>query len=40
VIACSLLERAGFQNVINVTGGFDSWQQAALPLECDAPAAV
>jgi rhodanese-related sulfurtransferase len=39
-IACSLLQRAGFQNVINVTGGFDAWQQDALPVECDAPAAV
>ncbi len=40
VIACSLLQRAGFQNVINVTGGFDGWQQATLPVECDAPAAL
>jgi rhodanese-related sulfurtransferase len=40
MIACSLLQRAGFQNVINVTGGFDGWQQAELPVECDAPAAV
>jgi hydroxyacylglutathione hydrolase len=31
MIACSLLLRAGFQNVINVVGGFDAWQQAKLP---------
>src|SRR5207253_11335260 len=37
MIACSLLQRAGFQNVINVTGGFDAWQQDDLPVECDAP---
>jgi hydroxyacylglutathione hydrolase len=31
-IACSLLQRAGFENVINVIGGFDAWQQAQLPV--------
>jgi hydroxyacylglutathione hydrolase len=31
MIACSLLERAGHRNVINVAGGFDAWQAAALP---------
>jgi len=31
-IACSLLQRAGFTNVINVIGGFDAWQQEQLPL--------
>ena len=31
MIACSLLERAGHRNVINVTGGFDAWQAAGLP---------
>ncbi|MGO8796029.1 MAG: MBL fold metallo-hydrolase [Candidatus Sulfotelmatobacter sp.] len=31
MIACSLLQRAGFQNVVDVIGGFDSWQQASLP---------
>jgi hydroxyacylglutathione hydrolase len=30
-IACSLLLRAGYRNVANVVGGFDAWQQAALP---------
>jgi hydroxyacylglutathione hydrolase len=28
LIACSLLKRAGFQNVINVIGGYDAWQAA------------
>jgi len=37
MIACSLLQRAGFQNVVNVTGGFDAWQQARLPLVTDKP---
>jgi glyoxylase-like metal-dependent hydrolase (beta-lactamase superfamily II)/rhodanese-related sulfurtransferase len=32
MIACSLLQRAGFHNVVNVTGGFDAWQQAELPV--------
>jgi len=32
MVACSLLQRAGFRNVINVTGGFDAWQQANLPV--------
>lgn len=31
MIACSLLQRAGHPNVINVVGGFDAWQQAQLP---------
>ncbi len=32
VIACSLLRRAGFKNVINVAGGFDAWKKAGLPV--------
>ncbi len=32
MIACSLLQRAGFQNVVNVVGGFDAWQLAKLPV--------
>ncbi len=32
MIACSLLQRAGFQNVINVSGGFGAWKQAQLPV--------
>src|ERR1700687_911109 len=27
MIACSLLQRAGFQNVLNVSGGFGAWQK-------------
>jgi hydroxyacylglutathione hydrolase len=30
-IACSLLLRAGFTNVVNVTGGYDAWDAARLP---------
>jgi rhodanese-related sulfurtransferase len=32
-IACSLLQRAGYGNVMNVAGGFDAWQQEGLPVE-------
>jgi hydroxyacylglutathione hydrolase len=32
IIASSLLERAGFHHVLNVTGGFDAWQEAKLPV--------
>ena len=31
MIACSLLERAGYRNVVNVAGGFDAWHAAGLP---------
>lgn len=31
-IATSLLEAAGFQNLLNVTGGFDAWQAQKLPV--------
>jgi hydroxyacylglutathione hydrolase len=31
MIACSLLERAGHRNVMNVVGGFDAWHAAGLP---------
>ncbi len=37
MIACSLLQRAGFHNVTNVVGGFDAWQQAKLPFVSDHP---
>ncbi len=37
MIACSLLQRAGLENVVNVTGGFDAWREAALPLEVSQP---
>ncbi len=33
MIACSLLQRAGIENVINVAGGFDAWRQAGLPVD-------
>jgi len=33
MIACSLLRRAGIENVINVSGGFDAWRKAELPVE-------
>lgn len=36
-IACSLLQRAGFQNVMNVSGGFGAWQEAQLPVATGAP---
>jgi rhodanese-related sulfurtransferase len=31
-IACSLLEAAGFRQVMNVAGGFDAWASAGLPV--------
>jgi len=31
MIACSLLQRAGYRDVINLAGGFDAWQAAGLP---------
>jgi hydroxyacylglutathione hydrolase len=33
MIACGLLRRAGFSNVINVIGGFDAWRAAGFPLK-------
>jgi glyoxylase-like metal-dependent hydrolase (beta-lactamase superfamily II)/rhodanese-related sulfurtransferase len=30
-IACSLIQRAGFENVMNVIGGFDAWLACGLP---------
>ncbi len=36
LIACSLLQRAGYKNVINVRGGFDAWVLALLPRESGA----
>jgi rhodanese-related sulfurtransferase len=36
MIACSLLQRAGFKNVINVAGGFAAWQEAQLPVATGA----
>jgi hydroxyacylglutathione hydrolase len=37
MIACSLLQRAGFRNVTNVVGGFDAWLLAGLPVEREKP---
>lgn len=31
-IACSLLQASGFENVVNVLGGFDAWAAANLPM--------
>ena len=36
MIACSLLEKAGFKNVINIRGGIDAWQDAKLPVVSEA----
>jgi hydroxyacylglutathione hydrolase len=30
-IGCSLLQRAGFDQVMNLTGGFDAWRACGLP---------
>jgi len=40
MIACSLLQRAGFSNVSNVIGGFDAWLEAKLPVETGTPVVV
>lgn len=40
MIASSLLQRAGFHNVINVIGGFDAWQKADLPSVSEKPVGV
>jgi hydroxyacylglutathione hydrolase len=37
MIACGLLQRAGFKNVVNVNGGFGAWQEAKLPVATGAP---
>ena len=37
MIASSLLQRAGFKQVINIVGGFDAWQQAKLPAVSGKP---
>lgn len=38
IIASSLLQRAGFNHVINLIGGFDAWQQERLPTVGAKPA--
>lgn len=37
-IATSLLRRAGFGDIANLTGGFDAWKTAGRP--CDIPGSV
>ena len=39
-IAASVLERAGFEHVYNVTGGFDAWLACKLPFQVEQPAAA
>lgn len=39
-IASSLLERAGFRQVMNVVGGFDAWKAQKLPYVEGRPASV
>jgi hydroxyacylglutathione hydrolase len=36
-IAASLLQRAGFDQVMNVTGGFDAWSTCQLPVVIREP---
>ena len=36
-IASSLLQRAGYTQVMNVVGGFDAWRACALPFVADSP---
>jgi len=40
MIASSLLQRAGFKHIIDVSGGFDAWQQARLPSVSAKPIGV
>ena len=40
LIACSLLQRAGFRNVANVIGGFSAWEKAQLPFVTESAIAV
>jgi hydroxyacylglutathione hydrolase len=37
-IATSILRRAGFRNIANLTGGFDAWKTAGLP--CTIPSSI
>jgi rhodanese-related sulfurtransferase len=40
MIACSFLQRAGHENVVNVIGGFDAWEKAGLPVAAEAAASA
>ena len=35
MIACSLLQKAGYHNITNVMGGFDAWTEAKLPYKSE-----
>jgi len=37
MIACSLLRRAGYEDVTNVSGGFDAWEQSGLAVVKETP---
>jgi hydroxyacylglutathione hydrolase len=37
-IATSILRRAGFRDIANLTGGFDAWKTAGFP--CAIPGGV
>jgi hydroxyacylglutathione hydrolase len=39
-IAASVLQRAGFEQVLNVTGGFDAWAACQLPVATGEPTVV
>lgn len=38
--AAGILKEAGFNNVVNVTGGTVAWQSAGLPMETEPPHTV
>ena len=40
LIAVSLLERAGYHNVVDMAGGFDAWVEAGLPTSTAVAEAV
>jgi rhodanese-related sulfurtransferase len=33
MIACSLMQRVGFDGVVNVMGGFDAWEKSGAPVK-------
>ena len=39
-IATSILRRAGFRDIANLTGGFDAWQAAGMPCTSGTPCAL
>lgn len=39
-IATSILRRAGFRDIANLTGGFDAWQSAGMPCTSGTPCAL